>query len=38
MDKHCCEFMNCHANFKCNIHEDLFECLDKFILSDKREK
>ncbi|WP_428977858.1 DUF6980 family protein, partial [Priestia aryabhattai] len=26
MKKHCCDYMNYHANFTCDIHSDPFEC------------
>lgn len=36
MKKHCCEDMTYHANFKCDIHENPFECPDKIIISDEK--
>jgi len=32
MKNHCCEDMTFHANFKCEIHENPFECPDKIII------
>ncbi|MFJ8089140.1 DUF6980 family protein [Lysinibacillus sp. NPDC095746] len=32
MKKHCCEDMTFHASFKCEIHENPFECPDKIII------
>lgn len=32
MKKHCCDYMDYHANFICDIHSDPFECPDNFIL------
>ncbi|MCM3160810.1 DUF6980 family protein [Metabacillus litoralis] len=36
MKKHCCEDMDYHANFECEIHENPFECPDKIIIFDER--
>ena len=34
--QHCCEYMDYHANFKCDMHIDPFDCPDKIIIfSDK---
>ncbi|MEK4671343.1 MULTISPECIES: DUF6980 family protein [Bacillati] len=32
-----CEDMDYHANFKCDIHDDPFECPDKVIIYDKQD-
>ncbi|MFD4932304.1 DUF6980 family protein [Peribacillus butanolivorans] len=32
MKKHCCDDMAYHANFKCEIHENPFECPDKLVI------
>ncbi|WP_132358025.1 hypothetical protein [Lysinibacillus sp. BK089] len=32
MKKYCCEDMTFHASFKCEIHENPFECPDKIII------
>ncbi|MDQ0273681.1 DUF6980 family protein [Cytobacillus purgationiresistens] len=37
MNKHCCNDMTYHANFKCDIHKDLFECPDKLIFFHERD-
>ncbi|MGG1220530.1 hypothetical protein ABE236_24085 [Priestia endophytica] len=36
MKKHCCDDMEYHANFKCDIHKTPFECPDHLILFDKK--
>ncbi|MBE5099767.1 hypothetical protein IGH99_11360 [Bacillus aryabhattai] len=38
MKKHCCDYMNYHANFTCDIHSDPFDCPDNLILFDKTNK
>ncbi|WP_028413903.1 DUF6980 family protein [Bacillus sp. 278922_107] len=38
MKKHCCDYMNYHVNFTCDIHSDPFECPDNLILFDKMNK
>ena len=37
MKKHCCEDMAYHANFKCDIHGNPFECPDKIIIFDEKD-
>jgi len=37
MEKHCCDYMEYHANFNCDIHKDPFECPDKLILFNKKD-
>jgi hypothetical protein len=37
MKKHCCEDMTYHANFKCDKHENPFECPDKIIICDEKD-
>lgn len=37
MKKHCCEDMDYHANFKCDIHENSFDCPDKIIIFDEKD-
>ena len=37
MKKHCCEDMTYHVNFKCDIHENPFECADKIIIFDGKD-
>ncbi|WP_430089062.1 DUF6980 family protein [Peribacillus butanolivorans] len=37
MKKHCCDDMAYHANFKCEIHENLFECPDKLVIYYERD-
>ena len=37
MKKHCCEDMDYHANFKCDIHENSFDCPDKLIIFDEKD-
>ena len=37
MKKHCCEDMDYHANFKCDMHSDPFECPDKIIIFDDKD-
>lgn len=32
MKIHCCEDMTYHASFKCEIHENRFECPDKIVI------
>lgn len=34
MKKHCCEDMEYHVNFKCNLHDNSFDCPDKLIIYD----
>ncbi|MCY8235342.1 DUF6980 family protein [Priestia endophytica] len=36
MKKHCCDDMEYHANFKCDIHKTPFECPDHLILFDDK--
>lgn len=36
MKKHCCEDMHYHATFKCDIHENPFDCPDTIILFDEK--
>ncbi|MFP7175519.1 DUF6980 family protein [Priestia filamentosa] len=36
MNKHCCDDMEYHANFKCDIHKTPFECPDHLILFDNK--
>ena len=36
MKKHCCEDMAYHANFKCDIHGNPFECPDEIIIFDEK--
>ncbi|GIN39304.1 MULTISPECIES: DUF6980 family protein [Heyndrickxia] len=38
MKRHCCENMTYHANFECKIHENYFECPDKIIIFDRKNK
>jgi hypothetical protein len=38
MIKHCCDDMAYHANYKCEIHENPFECPDKLIIFHERNK
>lgn len=35
MKIHCCVEMDYHATFKCDIHEDPYDCPDKLILFDE---
>lgn len=37
MKKHCCEDMDYHANFICDIHSDPFECPDKILIFDNKD-
>lgn len=37
MKKFCCEDMDYHVNFKCDIHEDPFECPGKIIVFDTKD-
>lgn len=37
MKKHCCEDMTYHASFKCDFHDNPFECPDKIIIFDKKD-
>lgn len=37
MKKHCCEDMDYHVNFECDMHRDLFECPDKIVIYDNEE-
>lgn len=32
MKKHCCEDMDYHANYKCEIHDEPFECPDQLVV------
>ncbi|WP_082023212.1 DUF6980 family protein [Sporosarcina koreensis] len=34
MKRHCCEDMDYHADFNCDIHSDPFECPDKILVFD----
>ena len=34
----CCETMNYHLDFKCDIHKDDFDCPDKIIYLSKKNK
>ncbi|WP_404900555.1 hypothetical protein PV791_05850 [Priestia filamentosa] len=36
MNKHCCDDMEYHANFKCDIHKTPFVCPDHLILFDDK--
>ncbi|MFP7416579.1 DUF6980 family protein [Priestia filamentosa] len=36
MNKHCCDNMEYHANFKCDIHKTPFGCPDHLILFDDK--
>ncbi|WP_238158934.1 DUF6980 family protein [Priestia megaterium] len=38
MKTHCCDYMDYHANFMCDVHSDPFECPDNLILFDKTNK
>ena len=38
MQKHCCEDMDYHANFECDLHASPFECPDKIIIFDEKDK
>ncbi len=31
MKKHCCESMKYHCEFKCEVHNDPFDCPDRII-------
>ncbi|MHC8516609.1 DUF6980 family protein [Sporosarcina sp. ITBMC105] len=33
--KHCCEEMNVHASFTCDLHSNPFECPDKIVIYDE---
>ena len=37
MKKQCCEDMEYHANFKCDIHENPSDCPDKIIILDEKD-
>jgi hypothetical protein len=37
MKEHCCEDMTYHANFKCEIHLNIFDCPDKLIAYDEQD-
>lgn len=32
MKEFCCEYMNYHANFRCDFHENPYACPDSMIL------
>ncbi|WP_412973363.1 DUF6980 family protein [Niallia circulans] len=34
---HCCGEMGYHATFKCDIHENPYDCPDKLILFDEKD-
>ncbi|MBS4209499.1 hypothetical protein [Bacillus sp. FJAT-50079] len=36
MKQHCCEYMNDHATFQCDLHDDPFKCPDQLILFDEK--
>jgi hypothetical protein len=31
LKKHCCESMNYHVNYKCDIHDNPFDCPDNLL-------
>ncbi|WP_396120279.1 DUF6980 family protein [Domibacillus indicus] len=35
MKTYCCEDMKYHASFKCNVHENPFDCPDQLVYCDK---
>lgn len=37
MKKHCCDDIDYHVNFKCDIHQNPFNCSDKMIFFDERD-
>lgn len=37
MEKYCCEDMVYHVTFKCDIHENPFDCPDKIIIFDEED-
>jgi len=37
MKKHCCEDMDFHAHYKCDIHDNPFDCPDKTIIYNKKD-
>ncbi|MBK6984864.1 MAG: hypothetical protein IPH32_08930 [Bacteroidetes bacterium] len=36
--KFCCESMQYHLEYKCDIHKDAFECPDNLIFKSKKNK
>ncbi len=36
MEKHCCEDMDYHVTFKCDIHKKPFDFPDKIIIFDEK--
>ncbi|MEK4385812.1 hypothetical protein MKZ25_08375 [Solibacillus sp. FSL W7-1464] len=36
MIEFCCEFMEYHANFKCDIHENPYDCPDKIVIFNEK--
>lgn len=34
MKNHCCNDMDYHANFKCDLHDNPFDCPDQIIIYD----
>jgi hypothetical protein len=36
--KYCCKDMKYHANYKCSVHKDPFDCPDNLIRYNKKRK